>query len=52
MAKPLELIPVERKIIKPKIVPTALPTENTNADSMKYDAHYAMYRDNMLSAFG
>ena len=52
IAKPVELIPVERKIIKPKTVQTALPTENTNADSMKYDAQYAMHRDNMLSAYG
>ena len=52
MDKPVELIPVERKIIKPKTVQTELPTENTNADSMKYDAQYAMYRDNMLSAYG
>ena len=50
--KPVELIPVERKIIKAKTVQTALPTENTNADSMKYDAQYAMHRDNMLSAYG
>ena len=50
--KPMELIPVERKIIKPKTGQTALPTENTNVDSMKYDAQYAMYRDNMLSAYG
>ncbi|MDO0825517.1 DUF3102 domain-containing protein [Desulfosporosinus nitroreducens] len=47
--KPMELIPVERKIIKPKTVP---PAENTHADSMKYDAQYAMHRDNMLSAYG
>ena len=50
--KPMELIPVERKIIKARTVQTALPTENTNADSMKYDAQYAMHRDNMLSAYG
>ena len=50
--KPVELIPVKRKIIKAKTVQTALPTENTNADSMKYDAQYAMHRDNMLSAYG
>ncbi|MCB8818216.1 DUF3102 domain-containing protein [Desulfosporosinus shakirovi] len=52
MDKPMELIPVERKIIKPKTVQTALPVENTNADSVKYDAQYAMHRDNMLSAYG
>ncbi|MHB8074020.1 DUF3102 domain-containing protein [Desulfosporosinus fructosivorans] len=50
--KPMELIPVERKIIKPKTVQTALPAENTNADSMKCDAQYVMHRDNMLSAYG
>ncbi|MDA8221373.1 MAG: DUF3102 domain-containing protein [Desulfitobacterium hafniense] len=52
--KPMELIPVERKI-KPKTVQTVQtvpPAENTNADSMKYDAQYAMHRDNMLSAYG
>jgi len=50
--KPMELITVERKIIKPKTVQTALPAENTNADSMKFDAQYVMHRDNMLSAYG
>jgi len=52
MDKPIELIPVERKIIKPKTVQTVLPTENTNADSLKYDVQYARHRDNMLSAYG
>ncbi|MHB8077038.1 DUF3102 domain-containing protein, partial [Desulfosporosinus fructosivorans] len=50
--RPMELITVERKIIKAKTVQTSLPTENTNADSLKYDAQYAMHRDNMLSAYG
>ncbi|AFQ44850.1 DUF3102 domain-containing protein [Desulfosporosinus meridiei] len=50
--KPIELIPVERKIIKPKTLKAALPAENTNTDSMIYDAQYAMHRDNMLSAYG
>ncbi|SHI21474.1 DUF3102 domain-containing protein [Desulfosporosinus lacus] len=50
--KPMELIPVERKINKPKTLQTALPAENTNTDSMKYDAQYAMHRDNMLRAYG
>ena len=52
MDKLMEPIRVERKIIKPKTVQTALPTENTNTNSMKYHAQYAMHRDNMLSAYG
>ncbi|AET67564.1 Protein of unknown function (DUF3102) [Desulfosporosinus orientis DSM 765] len=50
--KPVELIPVEKKISKPKTAQSVLPAENTNADSLKYDAEYAKYRDNMLSAYG
>lgn len=50
--KPIDLIPVERKIIKPKTVQIVRPAEKTNADSLKYDAQYAMNRDNMLSAYG
>lgn len=52
IGKPMELIPVERKIIKPKTAQTVLPAENTNVDSMKYDAQYAKHRDSMLSAYG
>ncbi|ACL18394.1 Protein of unknown function (DUF3102) [Desulfitobacterium sp. LBE] len=55
MDKPLELIPVERKIIKPKTVPTAqteLQQEDANPESMKYNAQYATHRDTMLSAYG
>ncbi|HHY28265.1 MAG TPA: DUF3102 domain-containing protein [Desulfitobacterium dehalogenans] len=51
MTSSVELIPVERKVIKPKIVPIAPPAENANADSQRYDAQYAMHRDNMLKAY-
>ena len=50
--KPVGLIPVERKIIRPKTMQTAPPGEPTDEESMKYDAQYAMHRDNMLSAYG
>ncbi|WP_092335576.1 DUF3102 domain-containing protein [Desulfosporosinus hippei] len=50
--KPMELIPVERKIIKPKTLQTVPGAENANTDSMIYDAQYAMHRDAMLSAYG
>ncbi|MGI1659015.1 MAG: DUF3102 domain-containing protein [Desulfitobacterium sp.] len=50
-AGPMDSIPVERITVRPKTGSVERPVEKSHGDSMKYDAQYAMHRDNMLKSY-
>lgn len=49
LARTAEPIPVITRVIKPKPV---RPAESVHPDSERYDAQYAMHRDNILNNYG